>query len=233
MAGWDALGEPERLKAWDEYRLTCGEHPALDENRGPTTWPMEELEPQSEYYYAAMTAERAVQGDLSEAHFGAGGYILDIDLDYLIKMEETPQDAPEERGAEARRESEAAMSRIQSWLCKISAQCFDIPNELRQGIPSKTAITEAELQERMAPIRELLARLPFKPCLVTMARSNEGGNLPLQATHAIEQSMLDAIHWAFGEEIPTQYTKAAPTQAAYQRIAFDAGLAKPPKGRVL
>ena len=159
-------------------------------------------------------------------------------------MRETPQEAPEALGADARRAGELAKRRIgEGWLCALTEQCGHILSELVLGPPAKTEITAAELAGRMRGVRRLLRALPHPPCLVTVARSNEGGNMPLVATIAVEEAMLAALEEAFGSGegaggkgggLPSaaQYTAAAVSPEAMDRIAREAQLAMPPEGRV-
>ena len=233
------------------YKLKCGEHPHREEGRGPTHHPRAEFEalPRSGYTYAVMHTNAALAGaldvDPATSRYQEGSYILDIDLDYLITKEECAQESSSELGAAALRAGQRAARRIDDWLCPLTAQCGAIISELTMAPPEKTSITEAELEARVQPVRALLRSLPGPPCLVTVARSNEGANMPLAATIAMENAVLDALAEAFGdgkdakrkttkEGLPTavQYTAAAVTPAAYARIMLDADLPTPPPGRV-
>ena len=228
----------------------CSFSCATHTDRGPTHHPNEQFEALpaggGRYTYAVMHTRDALDGalDVSPAtsRYQAGRYILDIDLDYLITVEECAQEAPRDLGRAELEAGRSAGRRIEAWLCGITAQCGHIHSEITMGAPEKTFITEEELATRMRPIRALLRSLPGPPALVTIARSNEGANMPLVATIAMEDAMLDALAEAFGDGskgvgkagLPTapQYTAAAVTPAAYARMVKEAGLPTPPPGRV-
>ena len=91
-------------------------------------------------------------------------------------------------------------------------QCHRILHEHTLEPPLKTEITAAEIAERVAGIEHLLhALLPSRPCLVTIARSNQGAFTPLRWTMSMEDAIVEMLERLYGRQ---------PTGVQYLRSAF-------------
>ena len=104
--------------------LLCVRFLARRTDRGPTHHPREQFEALpagGRYTYAVMHTRDALAGALdaspATSRYQAGRYILDIDLDYLITVEECAQEAPRDLGRAELEAGRSAARRIEAWLC--------------------------------------------------------------------------------------------------------------------
>ena len=133
-------------------------------------------------------------------------WILDIDLDYLIQREETADGNPHLKAGTGQ-----DFKHTLSWLCNLTVQCHRIMHERELEPPLKPEITDAEIRERVSGVyRVLKALLPSRPCLITIARSNQGAFTPLRWTMAIEDAILVMLEQLYGRQpIGVQYLRSA------------------------
>ena len=190
----------------------------------PTREPLDTYKPLVTYEYAQASLADALLGGMSRepavvamrevlhgsASWFAPGkmWVLDIDIDYLVEWSETPDgNAPRSDMMNGLR-----IHRILRWLCKLTVQCRRIVYELELEPPTKLEISQAEIADRVAGIEELLRDLlPSRPCLVTIARSNQGGFTPLRWTMAMEDAVVAMLERVYGKQ---------PTGVQYLRSAF-------------
>lgn len=137
-------------------------------------------------------------------------WILDLDLDYLVRREEAaPSEylsAVHERASPLRRHY-AEGARL---LCALTRQCLDILSEWLRPPPAKPVIERAEAEERLSTLRHVLrGLLPARPCAVTLARSNEGAFTPLGATLMLEDAALDMLRELYGPRLDVHYLRSA------------------------
>lgn len=135
---------------------------------------------------------------------------MDLDLDYFVTREEAPYNQPELSGS-ARRAAWRSIESTRAWLCELTRYCTDIISERRYRAP-ELRVTPGKVRERLLDVRNTLrSLLPSTPCLVTIARSNEGSFTPLNATMAIEDALLEMLRGVYGAEVvgQVQYLRSA------------------------
>ena len=156
-----------------------------------------------------------------------GAWVLDIDLDYLVTKQEAGAELEDSREFQQaldteqqqsgkrwpRQDSPSPLMRLHStalrWLCPLTAHCADIIYEWRKPRPSKRFITRAEVLERLHDVHRVLEQLlPSRPCLITIARSNEGAFTPLNTTLLLEDEVLSMLR-SLWPSVSVQYLRSA------------------------
>ena len=162
----------------------------------------------------ALTPRFAPRMLHNKTWFPSGGWILDLDLDYFVSHEEAPCRQEKICGGD----SDWALSRAvaastrRSGLCSLTSLCEDIVAEWCHEAPHDF-VTPRKVRKRMIDVRKtLMSLLPSVPCLITIARSNEGAFTPLNSTMLIEDALLEMLREVYGE--------AAVGQVQYLRSAF-------------
>ena len=217
----------ERWGLSEEYEpYTCSSSPNWDVE-GQTqyfpgnqaTFPLDDYVefPQRGYEYSMLLADAALEEKWWTRILGnatwfsqpreasqASAWVLDFDLDFLIYPNETGS-----RAEKATSMDEALFEQGKEMLCPLTKYCDDILYEFRHQRPA-AKFQPRDVLRRLRPVEALLRRmLPSRPCLVTIARSNEGAFTPLQATMVVEKAVLEMLESLYGPDLNVQYLKSA------------------------
>ena len=212
----------------------------------PTREPLDAFERVATYEYAqasladvglrsasrdpAVVAVRDVLHGNSSWFLPGKAWVLDIDIDYLVERPETSVGNPSRTDVIRA----IRIERTLDWLCDLTVQCSRIVSELDLEPPPKPEISQVEIADRVAGVEVVLRDLlPSRPCLVTIARSNQGAFTPLRWTMAMEDAVIAMLERLYGKQ-PTgvQYLRSAfgshdASVATFERIERDRHMEMP------
>ena len=212
--------------------LTCGSKPGNDKEGSPEwrpgnkdTFPLDAFAaiPGREYEIAILSSEATLTPRWWARMLGnatwfpppsslvPSAWVLDIDIDFLVSDDETASNLNQVNESDVPRADMIRGARARKILCMFTKHCDDILEEWLRPPPPKPFITKADVDARLAPIQRLLTRLlPSRPCLVTIARSNEGAFTPLNATLLLEDAVMSMLRAVYSSGVlSVQYLRSA------------------------